>query len=240
MTFYVGTSGWSYDHWKGCFYPDGLAKRRWFEHYSSQFNSVEVNATFYRRFKDETYRKWREQAPSGFRYVLKAPRLITHRHYLRNVAEEIESFSRSALLLEEKFGLILLQLAPSMPYEPERLEIALNAFEDPTRVVVEFRNDRWLTDETFALLEDIGTGYCNPDYPNHLLTERLTGTAGYLRLHGRRSWYADNYSNEELTAIAETAKRMKSAGAQDIYIFFNNDFEGYAPANAATLQQMLP
>lgn len=74
MIIHVGTSGWSYDHWKGCFYPEDLAKNRWFHFYAEHFNTVEINATFYRRFKDKTYHKWREQAPDGFRYVLKVLR----------------------------------------------------------------------------------------------------------------------------------------------------------------------
>ena len=240
MTYYIGTSGWSYDHWRGCFYPEGLAKRRWFEYYASLFNSVEVNATFYRRFKDETYHKWREQAPEGFRYVLKAPRFITHRHYLIDVEEEIKAFSRSAWLLKEKFGLVLLQLPPSLPYETGRLEAALNHFVEPARVAVEFRNDRWLTEKTLALLRRIGAGFCNPDAPGHPLSEHLTGKIGYLRLHGRRKWYADNYSDQELAQVARIARKMTKAGAQEVYIFFNNDFEGFAPANAARLKEMLP
>ena len=79
VEFFVGTSGWIYAHWKELFYPEDLPKSRWFEHYAEQFSTVEVNATFYRTFKDQTYHKWRVRAPEKFKYVLKAPRLITHR-----------------------------------------------------------------------------------------------------------------------------------------------------------------
>ena len=80
----VGTSGWTYSHWKGCFYPENLPNTRWFEYYASKFPTVEINATFYRTFQDHVYLKWRKQAPEGFGYVLKAPRIITHRKYLLN------------------------------------------------------------------------------------------------------------------------------------------------------------
>ena len=239
MSIRVGTSGWSYDHWKGRFYPEGLAKSHWFHFYAQHFNTVEVNATFYRRFADKTYHKWREQAPDGFRYVLKTPRLITHRYQLNNVTELISDFSRSCHLLEEKLGLILLQLPPNMPYNPERLSTALHYFDNPSLVVVEFRHQQWLTQETFTLLGKLGANYCNPDSPDHQLTGLLTGKHGYLRLHGRRQWYADKYNHRELQSIAETARQLQDQGAKEVFIFFNNDFEGYAPENAADLLQLL-
>src|SRR5512136_2995851 len=117
--YLIGTSGWTYDHWKGTFYPDGLAKSRWFDYYAEQFPAVEVNATFYRRFADQTYVKWLERAPAGFIYVLKAPKLITHRKYLVDAEEDIRLFWRSACILEDKLGLVLLQVAPGTPYDLE-------------------------------------------------------------------------------------------------------------------------
>jgi uncharacterized protein YecE (DUF72 family) len=133
VKFFVGTSGWSYAHWKEVFYPEDLPKSRWFEYYAKEFSTVEVNATFYRTFKDQTYHKWRDRAPEKFTYVLKAPRLITHRRYLEDVEEHIKRFWESASLLESKFGLILLQLAPNTPYDPDRLKKALLAFDDPNK-----------------------------------------------------------------------------------------------------------
>jgi uncharacterized protein YecE (DUF72 family) len=239
MTIRVGTSGWSYDHWRGGFYPEKLAKSRWFDFYADQFNTVEVNATFYRRFKDSTYRKWLDRAPDDFRYVLKVPRLISHRHRLRDVDGLIADFTRSASLLSHKLGMVLLQLPPNMPYEPERLDTALQAFESPSLVAVEFRDARWMCEELLALLRAKGANYCNPDDPDHALSDVLTGDTGYLRLHGRRAWYADRYTDEELHAIAQTARRMLQQGASEVYIFFNNDYAAYAPENAATLSRLV-
>jgi uncharacterized protein YecE (DUF72 family) len=239
MSIRVGTSGWSYDHWKGLFYPDQLAKSRWFGFYAEHFNTVEVNATFYRRFKDSTYERWRDRAPEGFRYVLKVPRLISHRHRLHDVAELIAEFNRSAQLLGKRLGLLLLQLPPNLPYQPERLDAALHAFASPSLVAVEFRDERWLTEETFSLLRNLGANYCNPDHPDHELTAILTGDVGYLRLHGRRAWYADNYTQEELSSMVETVRKMRQQGAKEVYIFFNNDYAAYAPHNASALSQLL-
>ena len=237
--FYIGTSGWTYDHWKGRFYPSELPKKSWFDYYAVKFSAVEVNATFYRGFKDQTYQKWCERAPQGFGYVLKAPQLITHRKYLLDVEEDIHAFYHSCSLLGEKFEMILLQVAPNMPYDPTRLRTALSAFPDPSRVAVEFRRADWLNPDTLSLLKDLGVTICNVDSPQQRLTASLTSNRAYLRLHGRDRWYASNYSQRELGEIAELAHGLARNGASRVYIFFNNDFEGYAPANALTLQDML-
>ena len=236
---FVGTSGWTYDHWKGCFYPEGLPKSRWFDYYSSRFPAVEINATFYRTFKDQTYLNWRERAPQGFGYVLKAPRSITHRKYLLDAEEEIKSFSRSGTLLEDRFEMILLQVAPGTPFDLDRLSRALLAFPDPGRVAVEFRNPRWLCPAVEVLLQTVGAAFCNVDSPRQKLTEILTSDRAYLRLHGRKHWYSYNYSSSELEELAGIARRLADRGASRVYIFFNNDFEGYAPANALALLETL-
>jgi len=237
--FWVGTSGWIYSHWKGTFYPADLAKSRWFDFYTSLFNTVEINATFYRRFKDQTYIKWRERAPQGFRYVFKVPRVITHLKYLSDVGEEIRAFWHSVSLVEDRLGLVLLQTAPGMPYEPARLKEALEQFGDPTRVAVEFRRKEWLNPEVVDLLRSIGAVFCTADSPRTKLNDWITSSAAYIRLHGRRQWYADNYRPDELREIADLARHMAAQGARDVYIFFNNDFEAYAPKNALALRELL-
>jgi uncharacterized protein YecE (DUF72 family) len=237
--YFIGTSGWTYEHWKGHFYPEKLPKRSWFEYYASQFSAVEVNATFYGYFKDQTYLKWREQAPQGFGYVLKAPRLITHRKHLLDVKENIQSFYHSCSLLEEKFEMILLQVSPATPIDLERLHQALLLFPDPTRVAVEFRRSEWLNTDVMDLLNNIGATICNVDSPRQKISDLLTSKRAYLRLHGRKYWYAYNYSADELKVIASLARQLGEKGAERIYIFFNNDFEGYAPANALLLRKFL-
>ena len=235
----IGTSGWSYPHWQGNFYPDDWPKSRWFEYYVTKFKTVEVNATFYRFFQDQTFQKWYDRAPDDFRYVLKAPRLITHRKYLENVEEQITSFWRSALLLKEKFGLILLQLAPSTPYDLDRLKKALSAFGDASKVAVEFRHNRWLTEETRAHLREAGSIFCNVDSPKTELTDWVTSQVAYVRLHGRRQWYGYNYTADELQEIRDCVIRIKKLGAKKVYVFFNNDLDGYAPKNALKLIKMV-
>ncbi len=135
--------------------------------------------------------------------------------------------------------MILLQVAPGTPYDLDRLKEALLAFPDPRRVAVEFRNPHWLNPEVEALLRAVGATFCNVDSPRQKLTDTLTSERAYLRLHGRGHWYSYNYSNSELEEIADLARRLAGRGARCIYVFFNNDFEGYAPANAMTLLNLL-
>ncbi|GAP12724.1 uncharacterized conserved protein [Longilinea arvoryzae] len=237
--FFIGTSGWTYDHWKECFYPGDLAKSRWFDFYAARFNAVEVNATFYRAFQDQTYLKWKARAPRGFGYVLKAPRTITHRKLLRGAEADIQAFCRSAALLGDAFEMILLQVPPGLPYDPGVLRGALQAFPDPSRVAVEFRSPRWFNPQVESLLSALGACFCNVDSPRQPLTEVLTAERAYLRLHGREHWYSSDYSAADLDGIAGVARRLIERGARRVYIFFNNDFGGFAPANALALQKLL-
>jgi len=239
ISCFVGTSGWSYNHWKKLFYPDEWPKSRWFEYYCQKLTAVEINATFYGTFRDETYEKWYRNSPPEFTYVLKAPKLITHRKYLTNVNDDIKKFDNSAAILKNKFGMILLQLPPAMPYEPERLKKALLAFADPRKVAVEFRHKKWLTNETKALLTETGSAFCIVDSPNITLSPWLTSKNAYIRCHGRSSMYAYDYTTRDLTEIAELTVQLKSNGADKVYIFFNNDYNGYAPKNALTLIDLL-
>ena len=238
-TFYVGTSGWVYNHWKGTFYPEKLAKKRWFAYYAELFRTVEVNATFYRSFPDSTYLKWRDQVGGGFRYVLKVPRLITHYKRLENCEEEIRAFWRSARLLEDRLGMVLLQLSPNMPCDLERVKEALKTFGDPSRVAVEFRAECWGETPVRPLLEELGAAYVNVDSPHERPPGWVTGPRAYIRLHGRGGMYTSDYSLEALYETAATARHLADQGAKEIYIFFNNDVGGHAPKNALSLQEML-
>jgi uncharacterized protein YecE (DUF72 family) len=239
VNFYIGTSGWTYDHWKNKFYPGDLAKAKWFMYYCKYFSAVEINATFYRRFKDQTYIKWKNRVNESFRYVLKAPRIITHRRFLINADDDIKSFTNSASLLGDKLGLILLQLAPRTKYDPELLKNTILLFNNPQKLAIEFRNKQWLNDEIYAILKESGAVFCNADSPGTSLIDWITSDTAYLRLHGRKNWYSYNYSDKELTEISLLVKYFTEKGIKSIYIFFNNDFEGYAPRNALSIMEIL-
>ncbi len=236
--FLIGTSGWSYPHWQGTFYPKDLPHSKWFSYYATKFSTVEINATFYRAFADKTYLNWYEQAPDKFEYVLKTHRLISHRKYLKNVQSEIKRCEQSAGLLQDKLGMLLLQLPPQMPYDPARLKKALLAFKNPQKVAVEFRDQKWLTKETKALLKELKVTFCTSDAPGIELIDWVTSKTGYIRLHGQGLSYTGCYSKQELQKIAALVKNMAKSGAKKVYIFFNNDAKGYAPKNALQLMEI--
>ncbi len=239
MEYYIGTSGWLYNHWKDHFYPPEIPKNKWFNHYIKHFSAVEINATFYRRFKDEIFIRWKENSPDDFKFVLKIPRIITHQKKLVDVKGEITDFCRQAMLLENKLGCLLLQLPPFISYQPELLNDALPLFEKRIQVVAEFRNTSWLINESEELLKRHSAIFCHTDSPMGALNKRIISTTAYFRMHGRENWYSYNYSYEELLDIARLMNRFFRNGVQTIYVFFNNDFGGFAPQNAEMLKEIL-
>ena len=237
--FYVGTSGWSYQHWKSVFYPDDLPFKKWFGFYTREFSTVEINATFYRFYEKQTYQNWYDKAPEKFIYVLKTPRLITHRKKLLNVQEDIRIFWENASALQEKLGLYLLQLPPKLPYDPNRLLEAILAFPDPERLVIEFRDQQWYNAEIRNILKKTGSTFCSIDAPGFNLVDWTTSETGYIRLHGRNSWYGENYEHSQLMEIRQIARQMTKNGANQVFVFFNNDIDGHAAKNALDLSRLL-
>ncbi len=152
---------------------------------------------------------------------------------------EIREFDRSVSLLENKFGLVLLQLAPQTPYNPDRLYKALTTFNNPARVAVEFRHEQWFTDEIAALLRETGATFCSVDSPKIGLMDLVTSENAYIRMHGRSGWYNADYSDQQLQEVCELCNTMAAQGAKRIYNYFNNDFGGFAPKNALRLKEML-
>jgi uncharacterized protein YecE (DUF72 family) len=241
----VGTSGYQYDHWRGLFYPEGLAKRNWFEHYLRHFSSVEVNATFYHLFKETTFEKWRSQAPEGFVYVLKLWRWITHRKRLHEAGEDILTFLSRALLLEDRLGAVLVQLPPGLHRHDERLQVffddwhrAERALKRPVRTALEFRHTSWFVPEVYAILRKHGAALCVADMPAINGYREVTADFIYLRLHGKPSLYYTLYSEEELGDWARWVRPFMLKGT-DVYAYFDNDGDAHAVQNALQLKGML-
>lgn len=231
----IGTSGWTYTHWRGLFYPSGLPQRRWLVHYAAHLDTVEVNATFYRSLKPDTFRKWAETTPEGFLFALKAPRSVTHVRRLRDIRELLEGFYQRASLLGSKLGPILFQLPPSLPYDGSLAQDFLAAL-DPGRLhAVEVRHDSWLCDAFFQKLEEYRLAFCISDtagrYP---FCEVLTAPFAYVRLHGSRVLYRSAYTKEELRGWAERIRTWR----RPTFLYFDNDFEGNAARNAIELKAM--
>lgn len=228
----IGTSGWSYPHWRGTFYPNKLPQKKWFAYYTNKFSGVEIDATYYRGFNDASYLKWYAESPTDFQYVIKIHRIILHRKNLKG--DEIKRCTQSATLLKEKLALLLLQIPEHSYYNLEYLEKILLAFPDSKKLAIEFRHPKWLNEATYKLLKKYGATYCWNDFIKENMLDWLTSEYGYIRLHG-----PNNYSKKQLTNIAQIVQNLNKNGAKHIYIFFNNDAFGYAPKNALKLIKLL-
>ncbi len=235
---YIGTSGWSYNHWREVFYPKGLRNREWLSYYVTQFNSVEVNATYYRLPKDSTVTKWHDTAPEHFVFVVKANKQITHIKRLAECEEPLGRMLDRIRPLDDHLGPILFQLPPSFHKDVTRVESFLNILPSDGRYVVEFRHESWNHPETFDLLRRYGIAYCIVSAPKLEPVVEVTAPFAYFRMHGPGRWYRDSYSDGQLEWWAGRIGPILEQGT-DVYVFFNNDIDGHAPHNAAKLRAML-
>ncbi|MFB3926922.1 MAG: DUF72 domain-containing protein [Syntrophales bacterium] len=232
----IGTSGWNYGHWRGIFYDEDWPKTKWLEFYARRFSTVEVNATFYHLPKPKTVENWRLRTPERFLWSVKASRYITHIKKLRDAREPLERFFNSAVLFGEKLGPVLFQLPPSLKYNEEVFTEFCRLLPRERRHVLEVRNKSWLADDAFSRMEDFNIALCISDtagrYP---YAEAVTADFTYIRLHGSKVLYASDYTEKELQEWARKIRKWK----RDAYIYFDNDYAGYAPKNAMRLKEIL-
>lgn len=230
-TIRIGTSGYQYPHWRGCFYPRELPQKDWFGFYASRFGTVEINNTFYHLPDAKTWTEWNRRAPDGFCYAVKLNRYITHLKRLKDAKAPLERFIKRARRLDEHLGPILAQLPPHWGVNPKRLAEFLEATSSKCRWCVEFRDPSWLTPHVYELLRQHEVALCLHDrIEDH--PRVLTASWTYLRFHGDR--YHGTYSSQKLTAVAGWVREQAAEG-MDVYAYFNNDAEGYAVRNAADL-----
>jgi uncharacterized protein YecE (DUF72 family) len=234
LQYYIGTSGWHYDHWRGRFYPEGLPKAKWLEFYSRRFKTVELNNSFYRLPTEAAFASWYNSTPADFTFAVKVSRFITHVKRLKDVEEPVANFMQRAKILKEKLGPLLYQLPPSMHRDDKRLESFLSILPPGLKHVLEFRHQSWLDEGVFQILRRHNVGLCVFDMPGLSCPLAATADFAYLRFHGSTGLYYSSYSDEELVGwakgLAGLAPEVKAA-----YIYFNNDAEGYAVNNALIL-----
>ena len=230
----IGTSGYQYKHWRGLFYPDGLATKRWFEHYAASFDTVEINNTFYNLPEASTFASWRERAPRGFCYALKFSRYATHMKRLRDPEAPLTRFLERAAVLGRHLGPILVQLPPRWRADPARLDDFLTAAPRRFRWTIEFRDPSWLDAEVYAVLRRHRAALCVHDLiPAH--PREVTAPWVYLRYHGIR--YGGSYEDAFLRDEAAAITRHRREGL-DVYAYFNNDIGGHAVVNALRLREL--
>lgn len=234
----VGTSGWSYDHWEGVFYPEGLPHSRRLEYYLAQFPTVEVNYSFYRLPSEKTITSWHDAAPDRFRYSLKGSRYITHVRRLKDAEEPVATFVERVTGLKESLGVILWQLPPTLDRDIGLLGTFLEALPSGYRHAIEFRDESWLTEETFELLEGRGVAFVCVSSEEMPDARRATAEFVYVRFHGLDTGYDYDYSEDDLRPWADFLCAQSDAG-RDGFVFFNNDAHGNAPRDARTLVALL-
>jgi uncharacterized protein YecE (DUF72 family) len=240
MAIFVGTSGWSYDHWEGVLYPHGTPLRERLAHYVPRYRTVEVNSTYYRWPTDAAFASWRRRTPDGFVVTVKAPRGLTHAKRLYAPERWVARIAGAMAKLGDRRGVLLVQLPPTMQYDRARLAYFLAQVPPWLRIAVEPRHPSWHQDELFGLLEGSGAAYCVMSGASLPCVLRATAQFVYVRLHGpdHGHLYAGSYSDDDLRWWAD---RVGEWGAQgrDVYVYFNNDGGGHAVRNAATLRHFL-
>ena len=234
----VGTSGYSYPHWRGVLYPRGLPVSRWLERYASVFPTVELNATFYKLPTKRAIERWRDETPDDFVFACKGSRYLTHLKRLRDTGQGIRRYFDLVEGLGEKLGPILFQLPPQMSRpDVDRLAAFLAELPPHHAYAFEFRHPAWYTSEVCALLDEYGIAFCEHDLLP-LGPPRLTGSFRYLRFHGAGAKYAGRYGKLALVPVAADLRRTERRGV-DAWVYFNNDAHGHAVFDARDLAELL-
>lgn len=236
--YHVGCSGWFYWHWRVTFYPEDIPRTDWFRHYSENFDTVELNAPFYSWPTIATVKTWIRQAEhsENFVYTVKVSELVTHVKKFAGTKELVLDFGYIADLLGPRFGCFLFQLPPSFTYTPARLKAIVSQLDPNRRNVVEFRHKSWWNESVYRAFRKHGIIFCSCSGPR--LPDELIKTADdvYVRFHGTSQWYRHDYTTEELTIWAQ---RIRDCGANQSWIYFNNDRDGNAIRNAKQLLMLL-
>ncbi|MGE0160738.1 MAG: DUF72 domain-containing protein [Gemmatimonadales bacterium] len=261
----VGVSGWSYDAWRGDFYPRDLPRKAWLRWISRRFDSLEANGSFYSLLSPSTYRSWYEQTPRGHRIALKGSRFITHNKKLGDVRVALANFLASGVLaLREKLGPILWQLSERQTFDRERLESFLDLLPRDTRAaarlagehdgridapllevdrnhrirhVLEPRHGSFFAPDALDVLRRARVALAISHAERWPMHEEVTASFAYVRLHGAPDTYASRYADEDLDGWAKKIRAWSRRG--DVFVYFDNDAHGHAPHDAERLAARL-
>jgi uncharacterized protein YecE (DUF72 family) len=231
----IGTSGWTYAHWRGVFYPRGVAQRKWLEYYATHFDTVEINATFYRLPAESTFLGWHDRTPAGFLFAVKASRIITHLKRLKDAREPVAVLLGRARRLGDRLGPVLIQTPPGLEADLPRLHGFLQVLPSDLHYAFEFRHQSWFNEEVYTALSERAAAVVrvtSRDYPEPPLTAPFT----YARMHGDED--SPKYSPETLSRWAANVVTWLGEG-QDVFVYFNNDIHGYAIEDARALARMV-
>jgi uncharacterized protein YecE (DUF72 family) len=236
---FVGTSGWTYDSWRGPFYPPKIPKRAWLEFYATQFSTTEVNGSFYRTPSVDAVRAWRDQTPDEFLFAWKASKFITH--WKRLTAKCDNSIALLVTRLEvlgPKTGPVLFQLPPQFVANRERLAAFIRMLPKRYRYAFEFRHSSWYDGPIVDLLRENDIALCLSDHHDAPSPWLVTARHVYVRGHGPGGRYRDNYPDATLQAWARSIKQWRR-GRRDVFVYFDNDQKSAAPIDAQRLSQVI-
>ncbi len=234
--YYIGCSGWYYDHWKNRFYPEDLKKSDWLTYYGEHFNTVEINSTFYRFPTEKLLTTWYKKTPEDFIFTLKVNQIITHRKKFKDTKDLLKRFYKISGILENKLGCILFQIPPNITKNMDFLANIVNQLDSDKKNVIEFRDISWFHEDVYQFLTDNNLNFCTvsaPDLPDNLVT---TYSLAYIRFHGIEDKYQHLYSIDELE---EWAQKIQNLNADEIFCYFNNDYEANAIKNCKQLKKIL-
>jgi uncharacterized protein YecE (DUF72 family) len=241
MALRVGTMGWSYGFWKGNFYPEKLSSKEFLAYYAKEFNTVEVNSTFYRIPRRQSVLDWKEQTPEGFVFSLKFPQVITHVKMLENCQGETSVFLERVKLLKEKLGSLLLQFPYAFGAEQvPLLRDFLQNLPKEHRYVVEIRNRKLLTDSFYSVLRDNNVVLAWVDSPFMPQISEVTSDFIYVRWEGDRRRVKGTLGRiEENRAekIKQWADRIKPflERQTEVFGYFSKYYSGHSPSDAEAL-----
>jgi uncharacterized protein YecE (DUF72 family) len=235
---HIGTSGWHYQHWKGTFYRSDIKESQQFAAYQQYFDTVELNNSFYKLPTAETFSNWRKNSSPDFIFSVKASRFFTHMKKLIVDKAGIRRFFSNVSKLEEKLGPVLFQLPPKWRVNAGRLETFMRALPTGYRYTFEFREHSWYNDDVYALLMQNNCAFCIYELEHHLSPLIETADFVYVRLHGPGNKYQGSYKKSVLRKWAARIEAWQKEG-KDVYVYFDNDQEGFAAFNALTLTGLI-
>lgn len=238
---HIGTSGWSYKHWKDIFYPPGLKTTQWLTYYSNLFKIAEINTSFYRIPRPESVIEWMEKVPPDFRFCAKMSRFLTHMKKLLDPEEPLKRFFAVFEPMQRRMGPVLLQLPGQVKFNYHRAAYLFDILKKKYRkydFVIEIRHGSWLEPDSLNLMTQHDIGFVISQSGGFFpFAEIVTGTNIYIRFHGPAALYASAYSDEDMRQWA--AKMLQwSKDGYVVWAFFNNDIHGHAFHDAARLQQL--
>jgi len=232
----IGTSGWMYPHWRGRFYPPKLPSAQQLAFYATQFDTVELNNSFYRQPERERFEVWADTVPDGFRFAVKGSRYVTHIKRLAVEQESVDRVVESARGLGDRLGPILFQLQSNFHADVTRLEAFLTRLPTNVRVTLEFRHDSWFVPSVFELMQRHRVALCVADSPKLPQSPRITSDFTYVRFH-----HGPHGIGYGAATLERWADRIDGWHRQnlDVYAYFNNDADAWAIRNARTLRSLL-